>query len=232
MTIRTGVFFGVAAISLLDVQAAAAQGSRAPKPLAPLKVIDTSYMDRSVKACVDFFSFANGMWVKRDTIPPDYSNSGVARDMSDRNELVVRSVLDDVMKRRASLPAASTPRKLGTYYASCMDSVGAEREGMTPIKPQLAAIDAVNSRTALLRQMATMQMAGAVAGFAYGPDVDPHDAGHYLGGFDAGGLGLPDRDYYTLKDPSSDSLRIFYVDHIVKVLTTELDKLSRRTAFR
>jgi hypothetical protein len=114
--------FGVAAISLLDVQAAAAQGSRAPKPLAPLKVIDTSYMDRSVKACVDFFSFANGMWVKRDTIPPDYSNSGVARDMSDRNELVVRSVLDDVMKRRASLPAASTPRKLGTYYASCMDS--------------------------------------------------------------------------------------------------------------
>ena len=227
MTIRTGVFFGVAAISLLDVQAAAAQGSRAPKPLAPLKVIDTSYMDRSVKACVDFFSFANGMWVKRDTIPPDYSNSGVARDMSDRNELVVRSVLDDVMKRRASLPAASTPRKLGTYYASCMDSVGAEREGMTPIKPQVAAIDAVNSRTALLRQMATMQMAGAVAGFAYGPDVDPHDAGHYLGGFDAGGLGLPDRDYYTLKDPSSDSLRTFYVDHIVKVLTLAGDDPTR-----
>ncbi|HWJ16424.1 MAG TPA: M13 family metallopeptidase, partial [Gemmatimonadaceae bacterium] len=227
MTIRTGVFFGVAAISLLDVQAAAAQGSRAPKPLAPLKVIDTSYMDRSVKACVDFFSFANGAWVKRDTIPPDYSNSGVARDMSDRNELVVRSVLDDVMKRRASLPAASTPRKLGTYYASCMDSVGAEREGMTPIKPQLAAIDAVNSRTALLRQMATMQMTGAVAGFAYGPDVDPHDAGHYLGGFDAGGLGLPDRDYYTLKDPSSDSLRTFYVDHIVKVLTLAGDDPTR-----
>src|SRR6185436_7867321 len=80
MTIRTGPFVGVAAVLLLDVQAAVAQAGRAPKPLAPLKVIDTSYMDRSVKACVDFFSFANGAWVKRDTIPPDYSSAGVSRD--------------------------------------------------------------------------------------------------------------------------------------------------------
>ena len=227
MTIRTGVLLGVAAVLLLDVQGAAAQAARAPKPLVPLKVIDTSYMDRSVKACVDFFSFANGAWVKKDTIPPDYSSSGVSRDMSDRNELVVRSVLDDVMKRRASLPAQSTPRKLGTYYASCMDSTGAEREGISPIKPQLAAIDSVSSRTSLLRQMARMQVTGAVGGFSYGPDVDPHDAGHYLGGFDAGGLGLPDRDYYTLTDPSSDSLRTAYVDHIVKVLTLAGEDATR-----
>jgi putative endopeptidase len=227
MMTRSRLLLAIGTAALFDRHAVHAQASRRPKPLAPLKVIDTSYMDRSVKACVDFFSFANGAWVKRDTIPLDYSSSGVARDMSDRNELVVRSVLDDVMKRRSSLAAQSTPRKLGTYYASCMDSASAEREGMTPIKPQLAAIDSVNSRTALLRQMARMQMNGAVAGFSYGPDVDPHDAGHYLGGFDAGGLGLPDRDYYTLTDPSSDSLRAFYVDHIVRVLTLAGEDAAR-----
>ena len=56
---------------------------------------------------------------------------------------------------------------------------------------------------------------------------DPHDAGHYLGGFDAGGLGLPDRDYYTKTDPSSDSLRTFYVDHIVKVLALAGEDATR-----
>jgi putative endopeptidase len=227
MMIRTGFFLAVSALAAVNLETAEAQANRATKPLAPLKVIDTSYMDRSVKACVDFFSFTNGAWVKKDTIPADYSSTGVARDMSDRNELVVRSVLDDVMQRRASLPAQGTPRKLGTYYASCMDSTSAEREGISPIKPQLAAIDSVSSRTALLRQMARMQMSGAVAGFGYGPDVDPHDAGHYLGGFDVGGLGLPDRDYYTLADPSSDSLRTFYVDHIVKVLTLAGEDAAR-----
>ena len=168
MTIRSRIFAIVAVAALVDGRAALAQASRASKPLAPLKVIDTSYMDRSAKACVDFFAFANGAWVKRDTIPPDYSSSGVSREMGDRNELVVRSVLDDAMKRRTSLPAQSTERKLGTYYASCMDSTSAEREGIAPIKPQLAAIDSVSSRSALLRQMAKLQMNGASAGFVYG----------------------------------------------------------------
>ena len=230
MTIRSRILATVAVAALVDGRAAFAQASRASKPLAPLKVIDTSYMDHSAKACVDFFAFANGAWVKRDTIPPDYSSSGVSREMGDRNELVVRSVLDDAMKRRTSLPAQSTERKLGTYYASCMDSASAEREGIAPIKPQLAAIDAVSSRSALLRQMAKLQMNGASAGFSYGPDVDPHDAGHYLGGFDVGGLGLPDRDYYTKTDPSSDSLRTFYVDHIVKVLTLAGEDAARARA--
>jgi len=45
----------------------------APKPLAPLKVIDTAYMNRGAKACVDFFEFANGAWLARDTIPASYS---------------------------------------------------------------------------------------------------------------------------------------------------------------
>src|SRR5436190_9274021 len=109
------VFAGCAPIAL-------AQAPNAPKPLAPLKVIDTAYMNRSAKACVDFFDFANGAWFARDTIPAAYSSSGVGRDMSDRNELVVRSVLDDALARRKSLPQDNTARKLGTFYATCMDS--------------------------------------------------------------------------------------------------------------
>ena len=63
-------------------------------------------MDRNAKACVDFFDFANGGWFAHDTIPAAYSSSGVGRDMSDRNELAVRSVLDDAMSKRASAARA------------------------------------------------------------------------------------------------------------------------------
>jgi putative endopeptidase len=200
----------------------AAQQSRkadAPTFVVPLKVIDVNYINRKANACVDFNDFANGAWLAKDTIPAAYSTSGVARDMSDRNELVVRSVLDDAMAKRKSLPAQSTERKLGTFYATCMDSAGAERAGIAPLEPELRAISAIGSKTALLQQIARMQMHGANVAFGYGPDVDPHDAAHYLGGFGAGGLGLPDRDYYTKTDPSSDSLRTAYVDHITKLFT-------------
>jgi len=226
MTIR------FALLGLLAASPALAQRTDTPTSLPPLKVIDVRYINRKANACVDFNEFANGAWLATDTIPAAYANTGVGRDMGDRNELVVRSVLDDAMKKRASLPATSTERKLGTYYATCMDSAATERAGLSPIQPELNAIAAVRTRDDLVRQIAAAHMRGIDVAFGYGPDVDPHDAQHYLGGFGAGGLGLPDRDYYTKKDPSSDSLRTFYVDYIAKVLTMagEQDATAREDA--
>jgi putative endopeptidase len=198
---------------------AVAQHSIEPATLPPLKVIDPSYIDHKANACVDFFQFANGAWLAHDTIPAAYSSSGVARDMNDRNQLVVRSVLDDAMARRKAITTPATTRKLGTFYATCMDSTAAERAGVGPVKPTLAEINAVSSPASLLAEIGKMQVAGADVGFGYGAGVNIHDAAHYLAGFDAGGLGLPDRDYYTKTDPSSDSLRKAYVVHITKLLT-------------
>ncbi len=205
---------GLATLAL----AAASTTAAAQKALPPLKVIDPSFMDKSVSACVDFFSFANGTWFKHDTIPAAYSSSGVGRDMSDRNELAVRSVLDDAMAKRSSTPPQATVHKLGTFYATCMDSAAAERDGLSPVRPLLVTIDSIKTRPALIAAIGHLQVAGADVGFSYGAQVDVHDAAHYIAGFDAGGLGLPDRDYYTKTDKSSDSTRAFYVDHITKTL--------------
>ncbi|MEP6495320.1 MAG: M13 family metallopeptidase [bacterium] len=207
------------AAGLAMAQPATAQRGAPDAPLAPLKVIDTSDINHKANACVDFFDFANGAWMAHDTIPAAYSSSGVARDMSDRNQLVVRSVLDDAVTRRKTLPEQNTTRKLGTFYASCMDSSAVERAGVAPLTPTLSAIDAITARPALVREIAALQMNGANVAFSYSADVDVHDAAHYLGGFDRGGLGLPDRDYYIKTDAASDSLRKAYVDHIAKMLT-------------
>jgi predicted metalloendopeptidase len=182
--------------------------------LKPLKVIDVQWMDTTVSACTDFFQFANGAWFARDTIPAAYSSSGVARDMSDRNELVVRSVLDDAMARRRQLPPDSTPRKLGTFYATCMDSTAIETAGARPIRPWLAEIDSITTRAALVPALARLHVRGVDVAFRYSPDVDPHDAAHYLTWVSAGGLGLPDRDYYVTPGASEDSTRAAYVAHV------------------
>lgn len=193
-----------------------------PRPAVPiptLKVFDPSYIDTSVNACQDFFAFTNGAWIKRDTIPAAFSSSGVSKDMTDRNELVVRSVLDEAMAARHNRPASSTVAKLGTYYASCMDSARAEKDGIKPIAERLRDIAAVTTRPALVRQIAALQTSGVNALFNFFPSADPKDAAHYIAWASQGGLGMPDRDYYTKTDAASDSLRQKYVAHITRSLT-------------
>jgi putative endopeptidase len=204
---------GSASLSQTQVASAAV-----PIP-ARLKVFDPAFIDTGVNACQDFFAFANGAWIKHDTIPAAFSTSGVSKEMTDANELVVRSVLEDAMAARKTKPANSTVAKLGRYYASCMDSARAEREGVSPIKADLAAINAVTTRPELIREIATLQKNGVGALFNFFPNADPKDAEHYMVWITQGGLGMPDRDYYTKTDAASDSLRRKYVAHVAKTLT-------------
>lgn len=203
------------AVLLLAPASARAQ-SAAP---IPLKVVDIRWIDTTTSACTDFFQYANGAWLAHDTIPADYSSTGVAREMSDGNELVVRSLLDDAAARRRTLPIGSTERKLGTFYGSCMDSTAAETAGIAPLKAGFAGIDSVKTRDGLIRRVAALQKAGVNLIFDYSPAVDPHDAGHYIAWLSQGGLGLPSRDYYTDIGPEADSTREAYVAHVSTMFT-------------
>src|SRR5438309_1046072 len=221
---RSAGRFPVLALLVLATARGAAQGPAtpalpAPGTLVPLRVVDPAWIDTTTSACVDFFQYANGAWLAHDTIPAAYASSGVGRDMADRNELVVRSVLDDAVARRASLPAANTLRKLGTFYATCMDSPAPEAAGATPIAPLLAGIDSVMSAAGVVARIAALQTHGIDVAFRYSPDADPHDAAHYITWLSQGGLGLPDRDYYTNTGPAADSLRQAYVEHVARLLT-------------
>ena len=96
--------------------------------------------------------------------------------------------------------------------------------------PVLDAIAAIESKAELTSTMATLQTQGVDVGFGYGPQVDPHDAAHYVAWFDQGGLGLPDRDYYLNEGKSADSLRTAYVQHIARTLLLGGESRSRARA--
>ena len=219
----------LALLAALPARSAAQEAARSTRPI---KVIDADFIDSTAKACNDFFDYANGAWIRSDTIPAAYSSSGVTRDMSDANELVVRSVLDDAAQRRTSEPPDSTSWKLGTFYASCMDSTAIEAAGLAPVRPWLREIDQVTTRAQLVPELAALHVRGANVAFRFGPDVDPHDAAHYLASFGQGGLGLPDRDYYTTAGASADSTRRAYVEHLQRlfVLAGETRNRAARDA--
>ncbi|HTT69453.1 MAG TPA: M13 family metallopeptidase [Gemmatimonadales bacterium] len=209
----------------------AAQGATTPLPAAsrPLKVLDPAFIDQTANACVDFMQYANGAWLAHDTIPAAYSSSGVGRDMGDHNELVVRSVLDDAMAQRAAQPQGSTPRKLGTFYASCMDSAAIESAGLSPIRPWLRDIDRITTRSRLPAVIAELQVRGIDLVYRYSPDVDPHDAAHYMAWLSQAGLGLPDRDYYTNTGPSADSTRQQYLEHVTRIFRLAGERAAQAT---
>src|SRR3989442_580304 len=105
------------------------------------------------------------------------------------------------------------------FYATCMDSTAIEVADARPIAPLLAGIDSVTSAAAVVARIASLQVRGIDVAFRYSPDVDPHDAAHYVTWLSQGGLGLPDRDYYTNTGPAADSLRSQYVDHLARLFT-------------
>ena len=97
-----------------------------PSPAAAQHGIHRAYIDTTCAPCRDFFTYANGAWLKTATIPAAYAGTGAARELFDRNTETLRRVLDGAA---ASADSARDPtlRKLGAFYASCMDSARADR---------------------------------------------------------------------------------------------------------
>ncbi|HWZ59681.1 MAG TPA: M13 family metallopeptidase [Gemmatimonadaceae bacterium] len=180
--------------------------------------IDPANLDTTCAPCQDFYQFATGGWTKTHPIPAAFPRWGSFDELAERNRLVLREVLDVAVRDTASAKAPST-RKVGVFYASCMDSTGAEADGLQPLKPELDRIAAMTTLTSLRAESARLQRLGIPApfGFAIQPDLKhSRQEALYVA---QGGLGLPDRDYYTKTDSASAGIRAQYAAHVGRLLT-------------
>ncbi|HEY8164674.1 MAG TPA: M13 family metallopeptidase [Gemmatimonadaceae bacterium] len=196
------------ALLLLAVQGTA-DAQNTYKQTVPL---DPANLDRTANACVDFYQFANGGWIKNNPIPAAYSRWGSFDELGEKNQEALTKILN-----KASKDTSGKYKMLGTFYNSCMDSTGAERAGAAPLRSRLERINSIASIPMLQTEIARLQRQGVRVLFGFGSTQDAKNSTSVIGGAFQGGLTLPDRDYYLKTDPASVELRTKYTAHIAKM---------------
>ncbi|MEQ1833419.1 MAG: M13 family metallopeptidase [Candidatus Eisenbacteria bacterium] len=195
---------------------ALAVGLLAPRPAAAARTSGAADFDTTCAPCRDFDQFANGGWKKRTKLPAGYSNYGAFDELYDRNEAALRAILETAASQPAK-PGSNTA-KLRDYYASCMDSTGAERAGGQPIAGLLADIRALGSNNDIARKLGWLHANGIGGLFGFFAAQDPKHSENVIAVVSQGGLGLPDRDFYLRTDSASVARRAVYLRSATNLL--------------
>ncbi|HEY0253352.1 MAG TPA: M13 family metallopeptidase, partial [Kofleriaceae bacterium] len=124
-------------------------------------------------------------------IPADKARWGRFNEIADRNDAELKQMLEEDIK--ATDPTA---KKLGDYYASCMDEAGIEKAGLKGIQPVLATVSRVKNDASWLDALVALHAGGFDVVFGIYAGADFKDSTKGITELDSGGLGLPDRDYY------------------------------------
>src|SRR5712672_1034027 len=179
--------------------------------------LDVPSMDRSADPCGDFYQYSCGGWVAHNPIPADQASWSVYGKLYQDNQRYLWGILDGLA--RQSEGRSDNQRKIGDYFAACMDEAAAEKLGRKPRAATLDQIAALRSRKALPALLAQLQLNSGDPGFffGFGSNQDYGDATQTIAYADAGGLGLPERDYYLDKDAHTLKLRTQYREHVAKV---------------
>ncbi len=183
-------------------------------------VLDLNSMDRSIDPCVDFFAYSCAGWIKNNPIPPDQSSWDTYSKMQDENLSQLRGILEAAAEPSPARNAVT--QKIGDFYASCMDEKAIDAKAVAPIQPILDRIARVTSKSEIADIAALMVYDNVL--FRFDSIQDFRDANQVIADADQGGLGLPDRDYYTKDDAKSQELRKAYLAHVQKMLELLGDK--------
>ncbi|MBD3581719.1 M13 family metallopeptidase [Flavobacterium selenitireducens] len=173
-------------------------------------------MDTLVKPGDNFDAFVNGAWVKKTSIPADKAAYGVSAILDDEAQENVKKIIEASSKGK--FDDGSNEQKIGDFYNSYMDQKTRDSKGISPLKPELDAIDAIKNYDELAAYFGKANAEGGTVPFAVGVTEDFKDPTKYMLYTWQSGIGLPEREYYFLTDAKSQAIRTKYVAHIAAML--------------
>ncbi len=206
------------ALCWATLAAAMAVAQTAETPLKALPYspsLDPQVMDRSVNPCDDLYQFSCGGWIKANPIPPDQARWSVYSKLANDNQRYLWGVLQGLANRSEG---TADQRKLGDYFAACMDETAVNAAGAQALAPLLARIQALTDKRELPALLAELHRASHSDRFffGYGSGQALADPTQVIAFVSAGGISLPDRDDYLRTDARSRQLRADYLAYLTR----------------
>jgi putative endopeptidase len=174
-------------------------------------------IDTAVRPQDDFFTYVNGGWINRTNIPADQGRWGSFNELREFNNDAVLKVLKTAGADTKLYPEGTDQRKAADFYSIGMDSLLAERAGMEPIKPYIDKINSITSKADIQKYLTDDIMTGGGAFFGISVLSDLKNSKKVAVYIDAGGIGLPERDYYLKTDEKSKETREKYKTHLANL---------------
>ena len=178
--------------------------------------IDITNLDTSVAPGNNFFQYANGGWLEKNPIPEEYSRYGAFEVLAKKNEKEIKGLIEE-LAAMDKVEKGTPSQQIRDYYNAGMDTNTIEELGMKPIEPIIAEINSINKKDELISMQAKLNMMGSHPLFAVFSSQDDKNSTEVIANLVQGGIGLPDRDYYTRDDERSKNIRAEYVKHMNKM---------------
>ncbi len=177
--------------------------------------IDTKNLDKSVRPADDFYEFACGGWMKNNPLPAAYSRFGSFDRLALDNNKRINTILTDLCKGKFA--DGTLEQKIGDLYKLAMDSVRRNAEGVAPVKPYIAEIEAAKDKSEL--QAVQLKYAAFGYGVPYSASftADEKDSKNNIMYVWQGGLSLGEKGYYLDNDDATVNIRNEYKKHIVRM---------------
>ncbi len=178
------------------------------------ETIDLDYLNTAVRPQDDFFEFANGTWIKNNPVPPSESRWGSFNELQQANVKKLTKLLNESVALDAK--TGSTEQILADYYTSFMNMQSRNLLSVNAIMADIDLVININSKKEIPRIIALHHKQGIGSLFSFGVGQDLKDVDNHILYFGQGGIGLPNKDYYS--SPEKADILTEYKDHINKIM--------------
>lgn len=177
--------------------------------------LDPADMNISISPGADFDEYANGGWKKSNPMPDEKSRYGSFDKLADQADLQLKEIFAELAEKEYA--AGSIEKKIADFYKAGMDTTAIEAAGMKPVEAELASIDALNSKTDMLKMTGKWARTYSNPFFSIGAGADLKNSDMQVLYISQSGISMPDRDYYLKEDEKSKEIQAKYREFVTGI---------------